>query len=177
LAACDLCAACSPIFQLCYHLYHLLGDVPLNVTRCYIQSFAPYMFAFCMCVTLPLASINRYCVICLDKEHWFTRRTIALLCAFAYLPILCPIIDALFATQVVAYCDLCSFNFFTPYNPEWIIFALIPYVYPTLIFCSISIYKKLSQHMNNTQRLMGEDMRNEKSILKALVIQVSVILC
>jgi hypothetical protein len=173
LAVTDLFNCFTTIYQLLFHLYHLHYDVPLNISRCYYMVFPAYMFGFYMSASLPLASINRYCVICLDKEEWFTTKRIAMLCALACFPILFPIIDFLFAYEVVAYCDFCAYNYFTPFNPEWIIIVLGIYVCPSLIFCNLKVYKKLSTHMSMTKKMLGVEQQNERSILKALVIQVS----
>jgi hypothetical protein len=175
LAVTDLFDCFSTIYQLLFHLYHLHYNVPLNISRCYYMVIPAYMFGFIMGFALPLASINRYCVICLDKEEWFTSKKIAMLCALAYFPILFPIIDFLFAYEVVAYCDICAYNYFTPFNPEWIVILLVICSLPTLIFCNLKMYKKLSTHMSKSKskKLLGVKQQNERSILKALVIQVS----
>lgn len=89
----------------------------------------------------------------------------------AYFSLLFPAIDFLFASKVVYYSNLCAYNFFVPFNPEWIIIVLAIYVYPSLIFCNIQVYKKLSAHFSNTERLLGERVEDERSILKALIIQ------
>uniref|UniRef100_A0A914XTE4 G-protein coupled receptors family 1 profile domain-containing protein n=1 Tax=Plectus sambesii TaxID=2011161 RepID=A0A914XTE4_9BILA len=174
LAICDLAACFANMFQFFYHLYHLLCEVPLDITKCHVQTAFPYTFGFCMVAALPLASINRYCVICRDLEAWFTKRKILLLCLTAYFPLLYPIIDFLFAPQAVYYTNLCTYTLFTPFNPEWIFFVLGIYVYPSLIFSNMGVYKKLSTHMSKTKKLLGTQTDINRSILKGLVIQASI---
>jgi hypothetical protein len=74
LAVCDLLSCLATIFQLCVHLYHLLGGIPFNTTTYYIQLFPEWCFGFCAAATLPFASINRYFVICRNQNEWFTRK-------------------------------------------------------------------------------------------------------
>ena len=81
LALCDLCFNLSVCFQAFSQMYHDFMNVPFTATTCYAKSIFPCVFAAClMGFALPLTAANRYIVIVMEREDWFTNRRVFLLC-------------------------------------------------------------------------------------------------
>jgi hypothetical protein len=60
LAFCDLSYCLSSIFAWTYHMVHYLYDIPMNATRCTVQTVFPYMSGFCMSMAIPLSILFLY---------------------------------------------------------------------------------------------------------------------
>jgi hypothetical protein len=174
LAFCDLSYCLSCLFQCVFHLYHRFGNVPMNVTRCNWQTFLPYTTGLCTGFAIPLASINRYVVIVLDKDYWFEKkRTVLLLCLTAYIPVSYMVISFLFSPYVV-YFPYCNYTSYIPFGIEPFFAYVIAIVYPTIIFCNYRLYRVLSKHMSSLKTILNKttsQVENERSILKAIVLQ------
>uniref|UniRef100_A0A914VG82 G-protein coupled receptors family 1 profile domain-containing protein n=1 Tax=Plectus sambesii TaxID=2011161 RepID=A0A914VG82_9BILA len=167
LALCDLSYCFSALFSWAFHIVHYLADIPMNATKCSLQTIFPYMFGFCMVTAIPLASISQFIVLVRGKNTWLTRNRAISMCCIAYLPAIWPLMEFTMAPYVVQY-SRCNYSLYIPFMPEIILFFLLAYFGPTLIFCNVSIYRNLSKH------IASENTRNEKSVLKAVVIQAVV---
>jgi hypothetical protein len=98
-------------------MYHDFMNVPYTATTCYARLVFPIAFAACMSIALPLTAVNRYVVIVMRREDWFTNQRVFLLCVCSYLPLFGPLADFLFAPYVTNYLD-CDFILYTPYTDE-----------------------------------------------------------
>jgi hypothetical protein len=117
-ALCDLCFTLSMYFEACSQIYHEFMNVPYTATTCYAKAVFPYAFALCeLGFALPLIAANRYVVIVIQHNDWFTKRRVFLLCVCSYLPLTWPLVDFLFAPYVTDYLD-CDFIIYTPYIAE-----------------------------------------------------------
>jgi hypothetical protein len=173
-ALADFLYSCSIIFQYIFHLFNETFSIPMTVTRCTIETIFQYVFGFCFQLALPLVSINRYFVIVQRRNQLFTTKLTLFLCSTTYLiPFLWPLIEFCFAPYVSTI-FICKYYLMTPYLMEsWMIFVCF-YVPITLIFCNFKIYVVLSQHISTLSTRLGkttDQVRNEKSILKALILQ------
>jgi hypothetical protein len=118
VAISDLCCNLSRCFGACYHMYYDFMNVPYTATTCYARVVFNYAFSLCLFgFALPLTAINRYVVIVLERNDWFTKKRVFLLCICTYLPLIVPLIDFLFAPYVTTYND-CDFVLYTPYTIE-----------------------------------------------------------
>jgi hypothetical protein len=117
VAFCDLCIILSVCYETCAQMYHDFMNVPYTATSCYARMVFPIAFAACMCIALPLTAVNRYVVIVLGRDDWFTNRSVFLLCVGSYLPLIGPLTDFLFAPYVTNFID-CDFILYTPYIDE-----------------------------------------------------------
>jgi hypothetical protein len=118
LALCDLCSNLSVAFGACAQIYHFFLNVPFTATTCYATVVFGYAFDACIFgFALPLTAVNRYAVIVMQRNDWFTNRRVFLLCVCSYLPLTGPLIDFLFAPYVTNYVD-CDFIIYTPYTAE-----------------------------------------------------------
>jgi hypothetical protein len=118
LALCDLCFNLSMLFAASSQIYHDFLNVPFTATTCYARSAFPYAFGLCeMGFALPLIAANRYVVIVMQRNDWFTNRRVFLLCICCYLPLIIPLVDFLFAPYVTDFMD-CDFIIYTPYIVE-----------------------------------------------------------
>ena len=118
LALCDLCLDFTLCFEAYSQIYHDFMNVPYTATTCYAKEI--FIYAFCMCemgFALPLIAVNRYVVIVMQHNDWFTKRRVFLLCVCSYLPLTWPLVDFLFAPYVTDYMD-CDFIIYTPYIME-----------------------------------------------------------
>ncbi len=117
VALCDLCIILSVCFETCAQMYHDFMNVPYTATSCYARIVFPIAFSAWMCFALPLIAVNRYVVIVMQRNDWFTNRRVFLLCVCCYLPLTIPLVDFLFAPYVTNYFD-CDFIIYTPYILE-----------------------------------------------------------
>jgi hypothetical protein len=169
----DLGYCTAQVFVLCFHLYHIYFNVPMNAVKCTILSFAPNTTGMCLCFAIPLTSVNRYFVIVKGKEKWFTKKLIVLICMTALFPILYPIKTFLFA-RYITICPYCQYSLYIPYSLDIFLIYIIFVSYTALIFCNYSIYRVLSQHVTSLSKFYNstaEQIKNERSLLKAIVIQ------
>jgi hypothetical protein len=158
VALCDLCGILSVCFETCAQMYHDFMNVPYTATSCYARIIFPLAFAACMCFALPLVAVNRYVVIVMQRNDWFTKRRVFLLCVCSYLPLIGPLIDLLFAPYVTDYID-CDFILYTPYIYEVsdILYHktrvhhalhLISYLAPNFCFQNVFFRHVSSEHNN-----------------------------
>jgi hypothetical protein len=118
LALCDLGLNLSVCFGACSQMYHDFLNVPFTASTCYATMVFAYAFAACIFgFALPLTAANRYVVIVMLSNDWFTNRRVFMLCICCYLPLIVPLIDFLFAPYVTNYVD-CDFIPYTPYTAE-----------------------------------------------------------
>lgn len=95
------------------------------------------------------------------------------MCLFTYIPLLWPTVDLLFAPYVTEF-PYCDAMLYTPYMPEILYPPVLLLLFPITFYCNYQIFKKLSHHrhtMRTIARPSGH-IRQEKSILRAIVIQV-----
>lgn len=119
LAFCDLCYSLSVCFATFSLMYHDFMNVPYTATTCYATIVFPIVFSGCMLgFAIPLTAANRYVVIVMGREDWFTNRRMFLLCICSYLPLICPLIDFLFAPYVTNFYFNTVFMLYTPYIYE-----------------------------------------------------------
>jgi hypothetical protein len=108
----------SMYFEACNQMYHDFMNVPFTATTCYASAIFPYVFGMCIHgFALPLVAVNRYVVIVLEREDWFTKQRVFLLCIITYLPLTVPLVDFLFGPYVTNYFG-CDFILYTPYIIE-----------------------------------------------------------
>lgn len=173
LAFFDLVYCFGAIFQAASQAYYYFVNVSMNTVSCTLQVVFAYTGGLSLGCALPLTSLNRYLVIVKDKDEWFTRKVVVLICMTALLPFFYPIIVFLFAPYVVDD-PMCSYTLYIPFSIEPFFVYVIAFCYPLLMFCNYKLYRVLSQHMTvMTKKLKRsvEQIKNEKSILKAIIFQ------
>jgi hypothetical protein len=101
LAFCDLCFNLSLIFAAFFQLYHDLMNVPYTAKTMSIPIMLPWVMIYCIFLAATLTNINRYVVIVMGRNDWFTKRRVFLLCVCSYLPVTMALVDFLFASYVI----------------------------------------------------------------------------
>ncbi len=114
LALCDLCFNLSLIFAAFFQLYHDLMNVPYTATTFYVQLMFPWVMMYVSLFAVTLTAANRYVVIVLGRNDWFTVRRVSLLCVCSYLPLTIALVDFLFPPYVV---NIICNNIFIIYEP------------------------------------------------------------
>jgi hypothetical protein len=118
LSFCDFLYNLSKCFEACSQTYHSVMNVSYTATSCYARMIFPYLFGMCFHgFALPLTAVNRYVVIVMRRENWFTKKRVFLLCIMTYLPLTVPLVDFLFAPYITNYWD-CDYIINTPYMFE-----------------------------------------------------------
>jgi hypothetical protein len=175
-AFCDLLLNFAAIFACLFHQICEKFSIPMTVNSCLFDMALRYMPAMCVQLALPLISINRYFVIVKKNDEMFTTKLIVFLCFTTYAPFLWPLIEFVFAPYV-SYIYICGLYPMVPFFWEsWLLLIAI-YIPTTVIFCNYNIYAVLSRHISEVSvhlNKTAEQIREERSILKALILQSTV---
>ena len=131
--------------------------------------------------------IHRYWIIVKEKKHLFTNRVILFMCLAAYMPIV-EVPYVVYAYYFPMYLNINGIKFRTAtagvdsclimVNPMLISFlfvAPIIAIYLALFYCNYYLYHRMHQHISTVSASLGKtasEIKDEKSIMKAAVIQV-----
>ncbi len=114
LAFSDLCLNLAMCFTTLSQMYHDFMNVPYTATTFYATIAFPLVFIISVCFSMTLTAANRYIVIVMGRNDWFTKRRVFLLCICSYLSLIVPPIFFLFAPYVV---NIIFNNLFIIYFP------------------------------------------------------------
>jgi hypothetical protein len=121
---------------------------------------------------LPLIFINRYIIIVLNKNDFFTKRKIFFMCLFTYWPVLYPILYSAFPMRMVLYeTNFCGHIYYFPFIRE---FMLIPTGVLVLAstFCVIKLFLHLHRHMKTVSTIADQSkLKDERSLLFTVLFQ------
>ena len=183
LAICDIGLSSSGLFYGGYTAFVFHTGRKLTALSCTLLYGPIFAFSFSMVIACNMIIINRYLVIVKDREQFFTPKVIFLACLLCYSPLLSLFINLAFGRYITDHPGPCKV-IFIPSLPLPDLFAIpIGLVYCTGFYCSYKIYTKLYWHYaqmgsgfkaERTRRAVNSETVNERSILRAIVVQAVV---